>query len=412
MRRLAVCAAAIASGRAPALAQLPCSYTVTVVPNADCGILGSQPLTPVAINNLGHVLLTGTGCAGPNTDTFLWTGGPSLTLIPRPAGMISFSGNDLNDNDVVCGEAWYASGGLRAVIYDHGSWTILLPLNPPDGWSSAASINNNNEVCGYRSIGSRADPVNPQTAFSWSSRAGFSDLGIVDGYNTTFSHISEDGRVCGWAGIFASTAGTRGLIEPPNPPTVLPPIPDGTGSACTSITDGGVACGYGKFPLPTGDVVRAFVWQAGQISSLGVLPGMLRSFALDVANDITVVGYCRTMTGGADVSRGFAWRAGTMADLESMVEPAVLSAVTSARGINDTGQIVAQARTTTNHVVSVVLTPVSLNAGDLNHDCRTDVNDLLIVIAHWGQAFSIGDANHDGSVDVNDLLVVIGNWSQ
>ena len=49
--------------------------------------------------------------------------------------------------------------------------------------------------------------------------------------------------------------------------------------------------------------------------------------------------------------------------------------------------------------------------GDLNSDSIVDVNDLLELIANWGDCSGCSsDLNGDGIVDVNDLLELIANW--
>ena len=57
--------------------------------------------------------------------------------------------------------------------------------------------------------------------------------------------------------------------------------------------------------------------------------------------------------------------------------------------------------------------PASLSPGDINGDGWVGVDDLLIVIAKWGQcnpAECPADLNGDGWVGVDDLLIVIANW--
>ena len=53
--------------------------------------------------------------------------------------------------------------------------------------------------------------------------------------------------------------------------------------------------------------------------------------------------------------------------------------------------------------------------GDANGDGRVDVNDLTIVLSHFGQTgmtWPQGDFNGDGRVDVNDLTIVLTNFGQ
>lgn len=51
--------------------------------------------------------------------------------------------------------------------------------------------------------------------------------------------------------------------------------------------------------------------------------------------------------------------------------------------------------------------------GDLNGDGIVNVNDLLILLAAWGECppSCPADLNGDGFVDVADLLLLLGNWS-
>ena len=54
-------------------------------------------------------------------------------------------------------------------------------------------------------------------------------------------------------------------------------------------------------------------------------------------------------------------------------------------------------------------------SGDANYDGKVDINDLTIVLAHYGQTgmtWSQGDFNGDGKVDINDLTVVLAHYGQ
>ncbi len=48
--------------------------------------------------------------------------------------------------------------------------------------------------------------------------------------------------------------------------------------------------------------------------------------------------------------------------------------------------------------------------GDVNGDCVVNLDDLLLVISHWGDGSGGGDANGDGATDAVDVLAVIGQW--
>ena len=58
--------------------------------------------------------------------------------------------------------------------------------------------------------------------------------------------------------------------------------------------------------------------------------------------------------------------------------------------------------------------------GDVNNDGVVDLEDLLAVLAAWGDCGGGGgggggecpeDVNDDGTVDLEDLLLVLANWS-
>jgi Ca2+-binding EF-hand superfamily protein len=47
---------------------------------------------------------------------------------------------------------------------------------------------------------------------------------------------------------------------------------------------------------------------------------------------------------------------------------------------------------------------------DVNGDGFVDVEDLLAVLAAWGQTGVPADVNTDGVVDVADLLLILAAW--
>ena len=46
----------------------------------------------------------------------------------------------------------------------------------------------------------------------------------------------------------------------------------------------------------------------------------------------------------------------------------------------------------------------------LPHNGMVDIDDLVVVITHWGQAGGQGDVTHDNTVDIDDLVQVIVHW--
>ena len=53
--------------------------------------------------------------------------------------------------------------------------------------------------------------------------------------------------------------------------------------------------------------------------------------------------------------------------------------------------------------------------GDANFDGKVDINDLTIVLAHYGQtgmSWRQGEFAGDGTVDINDLTIVLAHYGQ
>jgi hypothetical protein len=94
-------------------------------------------------------------------------------VLSSPAGVYQSRCNDVNDAGRIVGSYWI-SGGVapqRGFVFDlHNSQYLaeLLPY-PNASWCAATGINASGQVCGWRSIGSKGDPVNPITAFIWSA---------------------------------------------------------------------------------------------------------------------------------------------------------------------------------------------------------------------------------------------------
>jgi hypothetical protein len=400
----AVVTAIVAGG--PAMAQLPCSYTVTVLPDVNCGILGSAPGNPSAINNLGHAVVWGACSLSGYADSWLWTGGTNLALIPKAPGMLGFHAADINDNDVIVGEAEMSGTGRRAAIYDHGTWTILPPLNPPMGWSSANAINNNNQVCGYRSIGNPNEPVNPFTAFRWSQAEGFTDLGLYQGLSTIGRDLNASGSMVvglGPQGVNGSLFWTgSSIIE-------LSPVPGYSVALGTRINGQDQIAGSMTLTTTSPWTSQPFIWTSGVTVLLGTLPGYDTAGVGGFTSDGVVTGRCGKTTDSADV-RAYLWRDGVLSDLSALVTGLGGVVVGTPRAITEDGRILTTARVA-NENKTIILVPHSALAGDTNCDQHVDVNDLLQVITHWGPCGTCpSDLDSNGVVNVSDLLTVITNW--
>jgi uncharacterized membrane protein len=338
-----------------------------------------------------------------------------FTPLPLLPGTFTSTAYDVNDVGQIVGMI-ASPAGERGFVYSiaTGQYTLLEPIDP-QGACRARGITSTGVVCGSRSMGSKGNPVHPMTAFRWSASTGYIDFGIMNGPNSEARDIAEDGTVVGWTGSGEFTVGTRGFVWRDSGLTVLPPIPGGTSSALhgvNTLSSGILACGRGRKQLPgEGLTSETFSWDGQTMTLLGALPGTTIGFAFDVASDGSVVGFCRSLQPTHD--RPYVWRGGTIIDLTTMLRPdAALNEIKFAEAISNTGLITGDGALPAGHVVAFALAPVYGNAGDVDSNCRTDVDDLILVILEWGNEESPADANNDGVVDVDDLVIVILNWSR
>jgi hypothetical protein len=128
-------------------------------------------------------------------------------------------------------------------------------------------------------------------------------------------------------------------------------------------------------------------------------------------------------TGGAGSSTlsGYdaaVWKNGTITDLNTLYAPALAATgfvLDNATAIDDNGDIAGYGHDANGHVEQAFLL-AALLPGDAIEDGKVDINDLTIVLAHYGQSagasWSTGDFLGDGKVDINDLTIVLAHYGQ
>jgi uncharacterized membrane protein len=356
-----------------------------------------------AINSHGHVTgyWGGAFCA---TRPFIWKPETGFVLLTLPPWLTEGYAWGINDNGWICGTGQGTTAGQRGWVRTRaGQWIELLPLNPPTGWSGAHAINNHNVVCGYRSIGSPNDPVNPHQAFMWSQASGFTDLGVMIGPYSSALDIDDAGRVVGWTGPGGGIL-DRGFLWKGGETTILPPVTPG-GSSIADAIDGQWIVGYGT--LDDFLTKRAFIFdlETVRMTTTPAFAPCTSSECEDVAPNGLVIG-----SFGCDWYRQpFVWQNGMLVVLEERVELPAGAFPFHPYAINDKGAIVLGVDGPTTRAMLLVEKPHSI--GDVNNSCRVDVQDLLFVVSEWGKTESDADLNHDHVVNIVDLLVVIEDWT-
>src|SRR4029450_3870312 len=129
---------------------------------------------------------------------FFWSAEEGFVSLALPPWLTSAFPAEINDGDIVVGRGIAPGLGDRGFVFEKatGIWTMLPPQNL-NGWSAATGINSSGAVSGWRSIDDGGDPVYPLTAFYWTAKRGFADLGLMNGDGTAAMDINDAGNLCG-----------------------------------------------------------------------------------------------------------------------------------------------------------------------------------------------------------------------
>lgn len=285
------------------------------------------------------------------------------------------------------------NGNERAFLWN--GQVVDLGLPPGATRAYGAAINNKTQVTGFSQGGG-------SRSFIWES-------GTITTLNVPLTPhsgngIGEDGRIVGHMG--GSSVNSVAYLWQGGQTTNLGAVPGGYTATATAIAPNGTIGGYGYVTGGDFGYRRAFVLRE-YMTNMGVLSGYTESLALDTNNWVTV-GLCSAWPAPVqDVAFQFA--NGTLQRLDSLQSNQSLW-LSTGRAISHNGSVVAVGVLDSTNV-RVVLRPVFGPPGDADGSCSVNVTDLLLVIRDWGKTNSSGDVNNDGIVNVADLLVVIQNWT-
>ncbi|MCH8343893.1 MAG: hypothetical protein IH983_07885 [Planctomycetes bacterium] len=388
-------------------AKAQCQYEVTILQYPlNCGI-GTVITAGLSLNENGAVVGYYSCPLWVFFRPFLWTAEEGFTDLGLPPGVMGATAADINEEGIICGTMYVTGVGYRGFVYEDGEWTELPPVVDVTGaWSSAAAINNDGIVVGQRSI---TENLTPHNAYIWTATEGFTDLGIMNGPYSSATDISQGGAVTGWTGLLAAP-GDEAFIWEAGERTLLGPIPGGLWSDGNAVADERLVAGSGRIPIE-GDpatVSRAFIWQAGEFTIIEPIEGYDHSGAAGINSHLEVAGACRKEDNPNDW-RGFLWRNGITFDLNDLITSPDDILVTGATALNEARQIAAFGHNAQGELVSFLLTPL-VPLADLDGDCSVGIADLLLLLQQWGMTNSSGDLNGDGTVGILDLLILLANW--
>ena len=251
--------------------------------------------------------------------------------------------------------------------------------------------------------------------------AGINDSGLCVGYNTG-GNIPDSAVI--WQSGNANATNINGYIQ-----TALVSSDDCL-SYAVAVNNSGQIVGHYATAADIDDN-NAFLYNSStNIVNLGNLGGpgggsLIGTSALAINDKGYVVGTSPT-AGTAGQQHAFLWTptssngtAGSMVDLNNELDerrrriPSGLY-LYEATGINGARSICGYLSNSSQTQFQAFALIATL-PGDANLDGRVDVNDLTIVLSHFGQtgaAWAQGEFTGDGKVDVNDLTIVLANFGQ
>jgi probable HAF family extracellular repeat protein len=243
-----------------------------------------------------------------------------MTELPT-AGSMNTYGYGINDNGSVVGSL----EGVHGFLYANG---ITSDLGTLGGQCHAFGVNNANQVVGESEISVDGD----FHAFVYSAGT-MHDLGTLGGPLSQAYGINNLGQIVGTAQdgpdtyrAFLYAGGVMTPIGVPGRPTAAWEINDHGQITCTS-------------PVNSGTGEHAFLYSNGSLHDLGTFGGDY-SYPDGINNNGQVVGYATVPDNTAN--HAFLYSGGTLFDLNSLVNTNSLGTyLTEAKGINDSGQIIA-----------------------------------------------------------------------
>jgi len=324
----------------------------------DIGSLGTGATYATAINASGQVTGNSVMKDGPYHAFVTQANGVGMTdLRTLPGGFNSY-GFAINDKGQVTGKSDYAdypgvpgaSTSPYAFITDIKSDMSLV--TPSRSWSNSEGhgINNSGQIAGFSPISNSNGGVFVTDANAVNPR----HIGNLNSYEDQAFDINASGQVVGNAHVssglykhafisssnhvYASDLGTLG----------------GYTSSATGVNDAGKVVGYSETTTGITSPIHAFITDINSnMTDIGTFGGQ-SSAATDINSSGQVVGWAETGIGNQRHAFITGPNGAGMTDLNSLVKLENGTFLYDANGINDRGQIIANA--SDGH--SYLLTPV------------------------------------------------------
>ncbi len=409
-----------------------------------------------------------TGAIGMNTNTILGAaltltllsgtamGGGEVVLLPSLGGNGSVAW-DINDAGQIVGQANLAGDTLaHAVLWENGAATDLGVWGAPNDLSLAQAINNQGQIVGYSEIVA----TGARECVLWAADLSMRNLGQEMGASGSSIpwDINEQGEVCGQAALSpgfskgfiwddANGGRTEGTVSLymggankgmnnsgvlvghgfffGDPDTAMLATPDGRGgwdemeigpagftfSIASEISDAGVVVGFTNADSPGPWNACVFTQEAPGYLSLGTLPELENSEAIDVNESGVIVG----LAFDNDFllpDRAWAFLDGEMHDLNDLLDgQSEFQVLLGATGVNESNDIVGYGLTKSGALAGFLIEGFGKDAcvADLAEPFgQLDFSDVAAFLTTFGSSSAEADlAEPFGQFDFSDVTAFL-----
>jgi len=321
-----------------------CGAVLCAALAAPCGALAAPLFTLTTIGEAGSAALdinasgqlVGYQNTGADYHAFFYDGSTVSDLSPVVGGLsVAFR---LNDSGTIVGNV-YTPSARRGFAYAAGA-----ALSLPPAMRQANGINNAGTIVGSANVSADGGFLQA-TASTYSAYGGgvLTDLGTTPGgFGSYASAINDAGHVAG-----TTVLEETGNIEEPF--FYSNGVMQALGSLGGPYSHGWAINNHDQVVGEMGSYVpggpggiysyRAFLYEGGVVTDLGVLLEGGDSTAHDINDQGQIVGETDTVLG----RQAFLYVAGSMVLLDGLIDPALGWTVQEANGINELGQIAGTA---------------------------------------------------------------------
>jgi probable HAF family extracellular repeat protein len=313
------------------------AYTYTVT---DLGVpTGYTQSTAVDINNSGLIAVNGLNSPVLSRGYVYQSG--SYSAIPELGSSVRSLAFSINDFGSVVGTEWSLANAPTGYFYNYPFNFLAERAYSVTGDDYARVINNSGMI-----LGGATD----WGAGSWiySGGSAFQVDPTVPALSLAYD-INNNGTMLAYNG----TLGGYYIWDATNPGVATPWLVTNAGQM-TQLNDNGLLAGRAGGNLVLADSTMGG-WGTAPVTNAGALGLGVREVN-DINDAGAVVGSFEYMT---NVNRAFLYNAGGLFDLNTLIDPALGWTLSTARGLNDLGQIVGAGYNAAGQFHAYLLTPDS-----------------------------------------------------